>query len=273
MVAYNIGGALLPTRRLMLEYGRFNRAFPMRMVAHHACLDNPMVEAVMNFSVLLTGPFVSVRHRCHSGSAMEVQYDLMTFGIPGQMLPVYSSSSEIDLSWHNDFLKQRWIQETSNPASYKLLQTDSHGPSQTAQLERTPSVEGCIDPSTSWHWFELSDGGSSPVQTVVVPCKLDVCYGRGKGLMRHPGNARLRKMVEMRRERYEEAATKGEKSDIIREVVVACLNSGGRFLKQEVRGQAWVAVGYKEACVKVSHNFRNLKRGTVPSWKKPTTQS
>jgi hypothetical protein len=284
VVSCNMGGTHLPNRKLLLEFGRVNRAFPLRLASHHACLEDPLIEAAMNFSALLTGPSVTVRHRCHRGSAMEVQYKLMTFGIPGHLYPTDPRTGEFDLSYHKEFIRKRWIQESSVPTSTATAMEEESPRASTgtsvadgvdpscSPMEMVPPPppsptgddEGLVESPTSSSpslGFERS-GASSPVQIVVIPTKLDICFGRGKGIMKYPGNLRFRKVIEERLESYDDAQTKGEKSDIIREVVVELSSSGSRFLKQDEMGQVWTTVGFKESCAKVSHVFRNQKRST-----------
>jgi hypothetical protein len=56
--------------------------------------------------------------------------------------------------------------------------------------------------------------------------------------------------------RYEQSP-KGEKTEIAKQVVLAIMNTGGRFLKQAEEG--WAEVATDIAREKVSHSFRNRR--------------
>lgn len=277
MIGYNIGGATSASRKLMQAFGELNKAFPIRMVSYHACVDDAKVEAFTNFAILMMGAFATARYRCHRGTDMEVQYLLMSFGIPSQLLPI-SVTGKVDRSRHQEFLKQRSIlerlqrEEDENGVQPKqdrnrclsgsvdapqfLMPTDALSSSQLACRlpEASNQAPDNAPPMDQPHPLEC-------VSFVVVPSRKDVCFGRGRAVMQQAGNIRFRKLLDAHRSRYEDSSsTKGEKSDIIREVVETILNSGGRFLKQETDGAAWSEVSFKESCIKVSHGFRNHKR-------------
>jgi hypothetical protein len=280
----NIGGNLIPNRKLVLEYGRIHHAFPVRLASHHAIVNDLLVEAAMNFCVHLIGSNVSIRHRCHRGSPMEVQYKLLTFGIPSHLNPINLATGECDVSFHRDFIRKRWIQESllesssSSAPSSVLASTMEGDPSAPGEDEEVAAMDiqqssptsmiPTLDPDMVWVDSSPSHLGldrietSSPVQIVTIPKKSDICFGRGKGIMKYPGNLHFRKVIEERLEAYDQTYTKGGKSDLIREVVIELSRSGSRFLKQDGQGQVWMTVGFKESCSKVSHAFRNQKRST-----------
>lgn len=283
VIVYNIEHATFSTRKRMIAMSEFNRAFPVRMVACHACVDDPKIEAFTNFTMACMGAFATVRYRCHSGTDMEVQYKLMSFGIPSHLLPI-SVTGEVDRSRHEEFLKQRWIleaqqlQQQVDERKQRIQMVGSQNVPKDASLLTTtlsnnPRFTAMSSPSHSdtSENFRVSDDEqatdlqsraamSSTANLVVVPSSMDVCFGRGNGVMKLPGNVRYRKLIETHRERYENEPSKGKKSDIIREVVATVLDSGGRFLKQDSDGAAWGLVSFKGAYTKVSHGFRNQKR-------------
>lgn len=284
-LTWSLGGNHFPNRKLVLEYGRINRAFPIRMASHHACVGDPLVEATLNLAVLLLGQNVTVRHRCHRGSPMEVQYKLLTFGIPGHLCPMNPVTGELDLSYHKEFMRKRWIHESLLDSSLSSATAPL-----TGSMEGDSSAEGATATNTSTvitgdaHSSVSAgaimaravlptsrlgldrNGADSPVQIVAIPNELDICFGRGKGIMKYPGNQRFRKVIEERMERYDMAYTKGEKSDVIREMVVELSSTGSRFLKQDELGQVWTTVGFKESCSKVSHIFRNQKKRSTSTY-------
>lgn len=95
---------------------------------------------------------------------------------------------------------------------------------------------------------------------VCGPSRYDVILGRGPRCNSHPGNIRLRKLVDEAKPIYDESR-KREKTDIIARVVRA-VQQKGRFLHESDIG--WVEVTDKAAKQKVSHTFRD----TGKKWKK-----
>jgi hypothetical protein len=284
VIVYNIEHAVFASRKRMIAMEEFNRSFPLRMVACHACVDDPKIEAFTNFGVVFLGALASVRYRCHSGTDMEVHYKLMSFGIPSHLLPI-SVSGEVDKSRHQEFLKQRlllerqqikqeeneWdqlirMEETANvsvieSALFTELPIIPHSATKLLRGRSDMSeISSGVPDDDQGMDLQSHSGRSSPACLVVVPNSMDVCFGRGNGAMKLAGNVRYRKLIEAYRERYENELSKGKKSDIIREVVLTILDSGGRFLKQESDGAAWRLVSFKGAYTKVSHGFRNHKR-------------
>merc|ERR1719343_999831 len=94
----------------------------------HWCVQNHALKQAASLSALMLGGSIFVRVRCHAGSDMEVQYDLMTFGIPTDLLPV-SMTGQVNLSRHNEFLRDRTKSE-----AYTLL-------SKALALVETPMLD------------------------------------------------------------------------------------------------------------------------------------
>lgn len=88
------------------DWGNILKAMPLRVASIHWCVDNHVLKQTAYLSALMLGASNFARVRCHAGSDMEVQYDLNTFGIPSELLPV-SMTGLIDLSRHNEFLRDR----------------------------------------------------------------------------------------------------------------------------------------------------------------------
>lgn len=87
----------------------------------------------------------------------------------------------------------------------------------------------------------------------------DVLFGRGRPIMRHPGNVLFRHILEARYHEYDEASTRKEKTDIAWSVVVQLQQSSCRFLKEDPNGY-WVEVTSDVARQKISVGFRDLRK-------------
>ena len=177
------------------------------------------------------------RARFHGGSHAEIQYALLTFGIPGDMLPV-NLDGLIDLSNHVQWLQMRGWQE----------QHQSVG----AAIGNPISSKSCQNTTTA------AASTTTPAMTVVmVPGMHDVLMGRGSTV--HYGNIRLRKIVDDVSQKYESSNLR-QKTEIAESVVDQIKSVGGRFLKRKESVGAWVVMDDETARDKVSHRFRNIRK-------------
>ena len=124
---------------------------------------------------------------------MEIHYDLMTYGIPTNLLPV-TSEAKIELDNHRLWLQQRRNQE-----------------------------EAC----------NRNVDSSDSMVTTLVPGPLDILMGRDKVAREHVGNRRLVQMIEENKQAYDDAPSKAEKTLLATQMVHMIKESGGRFLKSE----------------------------------------
>jgi hypothetical protein len=248
------------SRSIIHGRGKILRALPLRVASIHICENNAAVKAAASIASLLIGSSNSVRVRGHCGTDMEVQYELMTFGLKinfPSLFPI-SPSGAVDLGSHVCFLEQRRIQEeledkvdaelTEARISTSPLATV---PAPISSLNELRPDSGC---SVGYHLSSFVK--SSPI---IVPGELDVILGRGRAYQNHKGNLRYRHIVESYRQRYEILSTKREKTQLIKDVVQAVKDGGGRFLRQDSIGR-WIPVDLDMARDKVSHSFRNQKR-------------
>jgi hypothetical protein len=98
---------------------------------------------------------------------------------------------------------------------------------------------------------------------IECPKQTDVLFGRGRPIMRHPGNATLRSVVQLKLEEYSSAKSKKQTTDVTWEVVRILKNQFcARFLKEENienNGLGWVEVSNEIARQKVRIAFRDLR--------------
>lgn len=100
----------------------------------------------------------------------------------------------------------------------------------------------------------------------------DVLLGKNPKLRNHPGNARLRELVELRYDIYY-AADKSQKTKLAAGIIKFIALTGGRFMRPaeptdsgdastniEPSSISWVEVDELEARNKVSSTFRNFKK-------------
>jgi hypothetical protein len=107
----------------------------------------------------------------------------------------------------------------------------------------------------------VSAGGGTTNQrsnTVLIPRRFDVLFGRGMTAAEHTGNLRAFHIVEMNRELYEKAS-KHEKTYLAEKIVRLINESYGRFLKLDKATGVWQEVESDLAREKISHYFRRLR--------------
>jgi hypothetical protein len=91
----------------------------------------------------------------------------------------------------------------------------------------------------------------------IVPAPFDILCGRGKTAFMWEGNAWLREVIACHLREFLEAGNRIHKTNIVRRIIQAVLNRGGRFLKKDVKGSDWYLAGFKAAREKVSHALRD----------------
>ncbi len=109
----------------------------------------------------------------------------------------------------------------------------------------------------------LKQHGHKFDRIIECPKQTDILLGRGRPIMRHPGNAVLRNIVQMKLEEYASAKSKKETTDVTWDVVRTLKGKyGARFLKDENianSGLGWVEVSNETARQKVRIAFRDLR--------------
>eukprot|EP00980_Cylindrotheca_fusiformis_P028381 scaffold22596_cov131-Cylindrotheca_fusiformis.AAC.10 len=89
----------------------------------------------------------------------------------------------------------------------------------------------------------------------------DILFGRGKAFNNHPGNKRMREIVDKYRRTFQ-AMNRGEKRTVVRIVYSELIEGGARFLKRKKGDDEWMEVCADLAMEKVGHSLR-CKRGRV----------
>lgn len=251
-ILYSLG-TTFASRTQIHSLGRVLQVLPVRAASFHACCDDAVTIAAATIASLLIGVNNTMRVRCHSGSDLEVQYNLMTFGIPTNLLPV-SKTGEVSVNQHLKFLEERRHAESLE----EYMEGGDDIFDAFVDTEDVNTVAGMeADAMASLQTKEPTRSDTS--SEVVLPSTVDVISGRGKGLQDHEGNLRYRAIVERYRHTYETTTEKGGKGKIIIAVVQEINASGGRFLKQDSKGR-WIVLDDEQTEDKVSHSFRNQKR-------------
>lgn len=119
---------------------------------------------------------------------------------------------------------------------------------------------------------EAADDGHED-NSIVVPHRFDVLFGKSRQAQKHTGTQRALHIVEMYYEAYEKLG-KFQKTDMAEKIISIIHESGGRFLRQDDQG-LWIVADDTEARKKVAHWFRKrrLKRlASAASTIEPTAE-
>lgn len=220
-------------------------SLPINFRALHLCVNEVSTYVKACAAICTLSTRNRVRYRLHFGSHVECLYELVTFGIPRNAIPV-SSSGEVSTHEHLEWVQRRIDMEMEAAAGAdkkchaiaELAMTSPHAP--------TPPSFASPDDSTvsSTDDFEFHPN--------------DVLFGRGKAVVDHRGNTKFRRLVDAYMPKYLEAE-RFEKTCIAEAIVQMIKESNGRFLKKEP-GSNWEEVDGPEARKKVAHAFRNRRQ-------------
>lgn len=108
------------------------------------------------------------------------------------------------------------------------------------------------------HRIRFEDAIDPDAERVGKLNKTDILFGRGKGFQNHPGNQRMRDVIEKYKIQYH-SLKRSEKQKLIEAVYRELTEAGARFLKKVDNEDAWVKVDRPVALQKVSHTLRCRK--------------
>jgi len=96
----------------------------------------------------------------------------------------------------------------------------------------------------------------------------DILCGRSKLSHRHKGNKRFRIIIEMNRERYQNASNRADKTRITSDIIDLIRGASGRFLKWDTTGRCWNEASEDYTREKVSHALRSAKPALPRDYKR-----
>mmetsp|Transcript_15531 Transcript_15531/g.38694 ORF Transcript_15531/g.38694 Transcript_15531/m.38694 type:complete len:667 (+) Transcript_15531:84-2084(+) len=181
------------------EASRFAESMPVRTAGLHFCFPdiNPIMSKAVAAIMMQMGKALRIRSRVYGGSITEINYNLMSFSIPVDSIPI-RSSGEVKTKNHLQWIESRLALE---------------------------------------HAIRHAEQSQTPFGDVVVECPRppDVVFKVGERGTR-PGNIKLRELVEDRHTRYQTKASRSVKNQVIQEIVAGIKAVGGRFLVWDKRG-------------------------------------
>lgn len=207
------------------EIHQLRSALPQRTHAAHYCYDDRNLRPFVTGVRLFLDKTSRFRLRPHCGTPEEIEFQLQTFGIPTECSPMQMDGSW-NVTWHNEWLATHRAREETEA---QTVQDDDNNATNDNNKE-----------------------------SIIVPRKFDVLFGRGKIAKTHTGNLRALLLCEMNYSRYESPLSgKYGKTEVADQIVRMIHESGGRFLRPENGG--WVEVDDTDAREKIAHFFRHMR--------------
>jgi len=219
-----------------IRSGEQTEALPGSLQGLHICFPRDrsfrsfLFSSLIKITISVLNPLLKVRVRIHRGETMEeCMKRLQSFGITAAAIPKSPQENE----YQTKLLQSRRNLERKRKES------------KVEDVESTDQQNPPCDDFGEW---------------VCGPSKYDVILGRGQKCNLHPGNVRLRKLVDEAKHLYEQSE-KREKGVMIARMVQA-IQQQGRFLHESDIG--WAEVTDKVARQKVSHTFRDAGKRKKP---------
>ena len=108
------------------------------------------------------------------------------------------------------------------------------------------------------HRIRFEDAIDPNAERVQDLKKEDIVFGRGRGFQNHPGNLRMRSVIEKYKRHYH-SLKRSDKRILVENVYKELIKDGARFLKKLDDEEGWVKVDVPIALQKVSHTLRCRK--------------
>ena len=251
---------------------------PFKMMCLHYCYNDRFKDTLMSILRTALGPYSRARLRAHYSktSYLEIMYQLMTFGITPDILPIQQKSCNatmpsettqemegfVTLHLHKLYCERLRMQRLQQRQQQQQQQDDKSVHPTAKKTPTSSSAEGT-----------KSSASSSPVIVQTIePTEKDVLLGRGRPV-KHLGNIKLHKLIDQYQEQYENEDKFGK--TVIAELVVRTITEekdptdttsddsggigGGRFLRQDMKTGNWNIVSDSVARDRVAHGFRNKR--------------
>jgi hypothetical protein len=129
VVAYSIGNFQDKLNRPgFAENVKLAIALPFHKAGNHLCCDDVQQYIIQCAFISLSSAKFKARFKVHLGSHMECQYLLSTYGIPGEALPLSTTTNNLRLDYHLLWYNQCLQRETSSglPQDAKTIPHQPH---------------------------------------------------------------------------------------------------------------------------------------------------
>jgi hypothetical protein len=134
--------------------------------------------------------------------------------------------------------------------------TKKNSRTDTNTAEPSDSVQGNASPTNLRIQFKDADNPNA--ERVQTARKNDIIFGRGKGFQRHPGNQRMREIIDRYKEQYQ-SLERTRKRNLVEAVYNEIVEGGARFLTKSPDEDTFFVVDVPTALQKVSNTLRCKK--------------
>jgi hypothetical protein len=93
-----------------LENTMLTFCMPLRYEAAHICSPPSGIHFTLNWVFKAAGAFQRARFRAHFGSHMEIEYGLLSFGVPSHLLP-FTTEGQLKTGNHKKWIQRRIIMD------------------------------------------------------------------------------------------------------------------------------------------------------------------
>jgi len=206
----------------------------------------------------------------NTGSHNDIVAELNSFGIGSNLLTGDPWSEEASMIIREWFASQRrkesQLLAQQQEHHQRITRSTSDG-SKSKSKSKSNSNSAASASSTSSTGLPVLQTGSVGITYGRLSKndirQYDILFGRGKGVQAHPGNKRLRELVETHLDRYEKSS-RLEKTLIAEMIVRTIKDMSGRFLKIEKasNGGGWTEVDFDTSRDKIAHAFRTQRKAS-----------
>jgi len=210
-------------------WNQFIRTIPIRIIAIHICKGTagPFLKIAMGYLASLAIG-TRIRIKIHTGDRTNIQYSLMGYGIPVDLLP---------------------LTDTGNIKTKNLLQWIKVRKALDESIAKDHN--GIISHARASGWIDSNN--------IECPGLNDVIFRSGKNHMSHPGNASFQSLIEARHEEHSQSH-QDDKALITWWIVEQVELKGGNFLEWNSEGMWSQILDRALIRSKVSSCFRTYRR-------------
>lgn len=176
--------------------------------------------------------------RCRSaGEASELHYQLLSFGIPVDLLPV-TETGNLKVKNQQQWMKVRRAREQHYQQQQQQQQVGAAAAADLERLQQRPRAAAAAASGSPDNNASDDDG-----ERIECPGLNDVVFRFGKSCMSHPGNVMFRGLIEAKFDEHDGSSSITTKWNatwwVVKEVLTA---RKGRFLVWDGSGEYWTQI-------------------------------
>jgi len=262
---YAIGNSKMKPLKGFFETFTAGEALPRKGVAYHLCTDDMREYVLVSGGVKAMQANLRARMKVHFGSLTECQYQLSTYGIFPQSLPL-DARGNINLDQHLHWIQSCAMDEKFGRSAALKASEFAHPTSNANEVLFAGSTTKHVGIQRfraltlqSLNDYDSASDSTSRMTKLIEPGPNDVLLGRGSGNFLHPGNVQFREFL---KDCFQEDYDNAPRYTRLKyaEITMLLLKKGVRFLKRAESGDGWVESDFAEAEEKVKQLFRSQKK-------------